>query len=71
MYLLYIIFLLSYVNSIESQLTDSLRVLGLEPGFTGREINVRYRFLSRQLHPDKHDPEVTGMTSEEALELFK
>ena len=28
-------------------------------------------FLARILHPDKHDPEVTGMTSEEAVELFK
>ena len=29
------------------------------------------RSLARQLHPDKHDPEETGMTSEEAVELFK
>ena len=56
---------------MESQLTDSLRVLGLEPGVTGREIHVRYRFLARRLHPDKHDPEITGMMSEEAVEQFK
>ena len=61
----------NYENNIKSQLTDSLRILGLEPGFPGREINVRYRFLARQLHPDKHDPEITGMTSEEAVEQFK
>ena len=60
-----------YANSIESQLTDSLRVLGLEPGVTGREINVRYRFLARKFHTDKHDPEITGMTSEEDVEQFK
>ena len=59
------------MNSIESQLTDSLRVLELDPGVTRREINVRYRFLARRLHQDKHDPEITGMTSEEAVELFK
>ena len=45
-----------YANSIESQLTDSLRVLELEPGVTRREVNVRYRFLAQQLHPYKYDP---------------
>ena len=45
--------------------------MGLEPGATVREVNVRYRFLARRFHPDKHDPEVTGMTSEESVELFK
>ena len=60
-----------YLSRLGSQLTDSLRVLELEPGVTRREVNVRYRFLSRRLHPDKHDPEVTGMTSEESVELFK
>ena len=30
----------NYANSIESQLTDSLRVLELEPGVTRREIKV-------------------------------
>ena len=59
------------MNSIESQITDSLRVLGLEPGVTGREIKVPYIFLERQLHPDKHDPEITCMTSEEAVEKFR
>ena len=61
----------NYVNSLGSQLTDLLRVLDLEPGVTRWEVNVRYIFLARQLHPDKHDPEVTGMTSEESVELFK
>ena len=54
-----------------SQVTDLLRVLELEPGVTRREVNVRYRFLACRLHPDKHDPEVTVMTSEEAVELFE
>ena len=61
----------NYANRIESQLTDSLQVLDLEPGVTRREVNIRYRFLDRQLHPDEHYTEVTGMTSEEAVELFK
>ena len=50
---------------------DSLGVLGLEMGVTVREVNVRYRFLARRLHPEKHNTEVTGMTSEEAEETFK
>ena len=43
----------------------------LEAGFTDREVQARYRFLTQQLHPDKHDSEETGMKSEEAEELFK
>ena len=50
---------------------DSLGVLGLEMGFTVRKVNVRYRFLALRLHPDKHDIEVTGMMSEEAVEMSK
>ena len=50
---------------------DSLGVLGLDMGVTVREVNVRYRFLARRLHPDIHDTEVTGLTSEEAVETFK
>ena len=50
---------------------DSLGVLGLEMGVTVREVNIRYRFLEQRLHLDKHDTEVTGMTSEEAVETFK
>ena len=61
----------NYVNRLGSQLTDSLRVLYLELGVTRQEVNVRNRFLARRLHYDKHDPDVTGMTSEEAVELFK
>ena len=43
----------------------------LEAGVTAWEVQVRYWFLARQLHPDKHDTEETGMISEEAEELFK
>ena len=50
---------------------DSLGVLGLDMGVTVREVNMIYRFLARRLHPDKHDTEVTGLTSEEAAEMFK
>ena len=50
---------------------DSLDVLGLEMEVTVREVNMRYRFLARRLHPNKHDTEVTGMTSEEAVEMSR
>ena len=50
---------------------DSLDVLGLEMGVTVRKVNVWYRLLARRLYPDKHDTEATGMTSEEAVEIFK
>ena len=36
-----------------------------------REVNVRYRLLSRTFHPKKHNTKATGMTSEEAVEMFK
>ena len=46
---------------------DSLGVIGLEMGVIVCEVNMRYQFLSRGLHPDKHDTEVTVMNSEEAV----
>ena len=49
----------------------SLGVLGLEMGVTVQEVNARYRFLAVILHPEKHDTEVTGMTSEEDVEFLK
>ena len=58
-------------SGIGHNLHDSLGVLGLELGATVREAKIWYRTLERRLHPDKHDPSVTGMTSEEAVEFFK
>ena len=50
---------------------DSLGVLGSEMGVTVQEVNVRCRLLAQILHPKEHNTEVTGMTSEETVELFK
>ena len=50
---------------------DSLGVMELEAGVTAWEVQVRYRFLALQLHPDKHGTEETRITSEEVEELFK
>ena len=49
----------------------SLGVLGIDMGVTVSKVNVRYRFLARRVHPDKHNTEATGMTPEEAVEMFK
>ena len=56
---------------ILSNMVDSLGVLGLEMGSTVREVYVQYRFLAQILHPNKHDTDVTGMKSEEAVDIFK
>ena len=58
-------------SGIGYNLYDSLGVLGLEMDGTIREVKIRYRTLARILHTDKHNPNVTGSTSEEAVELFK
>ena len=56
---------------VRINMRDSLGVLRLEMGVTVREVNVRYRFLAQIRHTNKHDTEVTVITSEEAVELFK
>ena len=58
-------------RGVGMNMKDSLNGMGLSTGVTVHEVNVRYRNLACQLHPDKHDPVVSGMTSEEAVELFK
>ena len=50
---------------------DSLGVLGLEMGITVQEVNVRYQLLEQILHPERHNREVMGMTSEETVDTFK
>ena len=48
----------------------SLNFMGLSTRAIVREVKVWYRYLALQLHPDKHDPLVTGMTSEEAVDFL-
>ena len=50
---------------------DSIGVLGLEMRVTVREVTVQYLLFARIIHPDKHDMEVTGMTSGEVVDIFK
>ena len=50
---------------------DSIGVLGLEMGVTVQEFKAKYRLLARILQPNKHDTEVTGITSEGAVDIYK
>ena len=58
-------------SGIGNNLHDSLEFLGIEVGATVWKVKIRYRTLARRLNPDKHDPNITGLTSEEEVELFK
>jgi curved DNA-binding protein CbpA len=49
----------------------SLTILGLGLGASETEIKVHYRQLARTYHPDKNNPNTTGLTAEDASELFK
>ena len=49
----------------------SLTILGLGLGASGTEIKVHYRQLARTYHPDKNNPNITGLTTENASEFFK
>ena len=40
-------------------------------GVTVIKVNVQYRLLTHILHPNKHDTDAIGMTSDEAVEMFK
>jgi DnaJ-class molecular chaperone len=50
---------------------DSLACLGLDLTATEREAKVRFRHLSRQFHPDKHQPNETGLTEDQAKAKFQ
>ena len=50
---------------------DSLGILLLTGRPTEREIKTRYRRLARIYRPEKHNPESTGMTSNQAEYHFK
>ena len=45
--------------------------MGLDTGATVRKTNVRYRFLARQLYPENHNSDITRITSEEVVDIFK
>jgi hypothetical protein len=48
-----------------------LRILELREGATEGEVKAAYQAMSRIYHPDKHNSGFTGMSDEEAVELFQ
>jgi DnaJ-class molecular chaperone len=48
-----------------------LTILGLGFGASKTEIKVYYRQLACTYHPDKNNPNITGLTAEDASEFFK
>ena len=50
---------------------DSLGILNLSGDATEREVKTIYREIARIYHPDKHRPDPTGMSPNQAEEYFK
>ena len=50
---------------------DSLRIFGLGYAGTLQEVTERYRAQAIIYHPDKHKPERTRLSSEEAKQCFQ
>ena len=50
---------------------DSLKIFNLGYGATIAEVKAEYRSLARMYHPDKHQPEQTGMSNEDAKRFFQ
>ena len=58
-------------EGVGRNLFDSFGVLGL--GFDATEMDVKtaFRMLARCYHPDKNDPEITGMNRDQATAHFQ
>ena len=50
---------------------DSLGILNLSEDVTEREVKMNNREIARIYHPDKHRPDSTGMSPNQAEEYFK
>ena len=58
-------------NPQNNEILEAYQILELERNVTGREVKIKFRQLSRIYHPDKHQPEKTGMSNDEAKEFFQ
>ena len=58
-------------EGVGRNLFDSFGVLGL--GFDATEMDVKtaFRMLALRYHPDKNDPEITGMNRDQATAHFQ
>ncbi|EJK74607.1 hypothetical protein THAOC_03704 [Thalassiosira oceanica] len=58
-------------EGVGRNLFDSFGVLGLGLDATEMDVKTVYRMLALQYHPDKNDPERTGMTRDQATAHFQ
>jgi hypothetical protein len=58
-------------DQVGNTMFDSLKILGLGYAATYAEVKAKYRAMARMYHPDQHNPERTGLTHSQAVQLFK
>ena len=59
------------IDEVGKTRKDSLRILNLSEDVTEREVKTNNREIARIYHPDKHRPDSTGMSPNQAEEYFK
>jgi DnaJ-class molecular chaperone len=52
-------------------MSHALRIYGLGLGASENEGKIQYRQMAREYHPEKNNPEVTGLTVSEALDFIE
>jgi GNAT superfamily N-acetyltransferase len=58
-------------DKVGQSMSHALKISGLGLGTLEIEAKIQYRQMAREYHPDKNNPEVTGLTMTEASDFFK